>query len=97
MATRTVARAWAGAPFSTSSSPVSLQSKTTDVRVDSPSSVSDNDPTAGLHNDTAAVTNPDKPIRRRLKNLHSFVTTRGGEYCFLPGLRALRWIADLRD
>ena len=22
-------------------------------------------------------------------------STRGGEYCFLPGLRALRWLADL--
>jgi Dyp-type peroxidase family len=24
-----------------------------------------------------------------------FVVTRGGEYCFMPGLRALRWLADL--
>jgi hypothetical protein len=24
-----------------------------------------------------------------------FVITRGGEYCFAPGLRALRWLADL--
>jgi len=23
------------------------------------------------------------------------VITRGGEYCFAPGLRALRWLADL--
>ncbi|MET8152682.1 Dyp-type peroxidase [Actinoplanes sp. NPDC049668] len=55
------------------------------------------DPVAGHHNGTGTVTIPDKPIRRRLKNLPSFVTTRGGEYCFLPGLRALRWIADLQD
>ena len=24
-----------------------------------------------------------------------FVVTRGGEYCFAPGLRALRWLGDL--
>jgi hypothetical protein len=23
------------------------------------------------------------------------VVTRGGEYCFMPGLNALRWLADL--
>jgi hypothetical protein len=27
----------------------------------------------------------------------SFVVTRGGEYCFLPGLRAVRWLAGLDD
>jgi Dyp-type peroxidase family len=38
---------------------------------------------------------PKRPIRRHLKGLPSFVVNRGGEYCFLPGLRALRWLADL--
>ena len=28
-------------------------------------------------------------------DLPPFVVTRGGEYCFAPGLRALRWLADL--
>ena len=27
--------------------------------------------------------------------LPDFVVNRGGEYCFMPGLRALRWLADL--
>jgi hypothetical protein len=27
--------------------------------------------------------------------LPQFVVNRGGEYCFMPGLRALRWLADL--
>ena len=27
--------------------------------------------------------------------LPPFVVTRGGEYCFAPGLRALRWLAEL--
>lgn len=38
---------------------------------------------------------PKRPIRRRLQGMPSFVVNRGGEYCFMPGLRALRWLADL--
>ena len=36
-----------------------------------------------------------RPIRRRLQSLPPFVITRGGEYCFAPGLRALRWLAQM--
>ncbi|HMA43000.1 MAG TPA: Dyp-type peroxidase [Gemmatimonadales bacterium] len=53
------------------------------------------DPVAGHHDGTGSVTIPGKPVRRRLQNLPSFVVTRGGEYCFLPGLRALRWLSEL--
>jgi hypothetical protein len=38
---------------------------------------------------------PKGPVRRRLQGLPHFVTVRGGEYCFMPGLRALRWLAHL--
>ena len=38
---------------------------------------------------------PKQPIRRRLQEMPPFVVTRGGEYCFAPGLRALRWLAEL--
>jgi Dyp-type peroxidase family len=55
------------------------------------------DPVAGHHGGTGTVTIPARPVRRRLQDLPSFVTTRGGEYCFLPGLRALHWLADLSD
>jgi Dyp-type peroxidase family len=53
------------------------------------------DPLAGPHDGSGRFTIPQRPIRRRLENLPRFVVNRGGEYCFLPGLRALRWIADL--
>jgi deferrochelatase/peroxidase EfeB len=53
------------------------------------------DPIAG-HNDGAGVFDiPRRPLRRRVQGLPRFVVTRGGEYCFLPGLRALNWLADL--
>jgi Dyp-type peroxidase family len=35
------------------------------------------------------------PLRTRVKNMCRFVTTRGGAYAFLPGFRALRWIAGM--
>jgi Dyp-type peroxidase family len=38
---------------------------------------------------------PRTPIRRRLPDVPPFVVTRGGEYCFAPGLSALRWLAEL--
>jgi len=37
------------------------------------------------------------PIRTRMQGLPRFVVTRGGEYCFLPGLKALRYLASLGD
>jgi deferrochelatase/peroxidase EfeB len=52
------------------------------------------DPLVG-HNDDGRFTIPNEPIRRRVRGLPAFVVNRGGEYGFMPGLRALRWIADL--
>ena len=54
------------------------------------------DPIAGSHGDGDSFTVPRRPVRRRLQGLPRFVVTRGGEYGFMPGLRALRWLADLR-
>lgn len=36
---------------------------------------------------------PKRSVRRRLSGLPGFVVTRGGEYFFMPGLRALRWLS----
>ena len=56
---------------------------------------SDKDPIAGVNNGRDHFTIPQQPIRRRVGGLPAFVVTRGGEYFFMPGLRALRWLADL--
>jgi Dyp-type peroxidase family len=53
------------------------------------------DPLVGTNDGTGTLTVPHRPIRRRLRELPPFVVTRGGEYCFAPGLRALRWLAEL--
>ncbi|HEV7484637.1 MAG TPA: peroxidase [Thermoanaerobaculia bacterium] len=60
----------------------------------------------GLHNEvdpligdqgscSSLMTIQADPLRSRIKNMCRFVTTRGGAYAFLPGLRALRWIANV--
>jgi Dyp-type peroxidase family len=53
------------------------------------------DPLVGPNDGSGSFTVPQRPIRRRLKDLPPFVVTRGGEYCFAPGLRAMRWLAEL--
>lgn len=53
------------------------------------------DPLVGPHDGSGQFTVPQQPIRRRLTELPRFVVNRGGEYFFMPGLRALHWIADL--
>jgi hypothetical protein len=50
---------------------------------------------AGNDDGTGTFNIPRRPIRRRLTGLHRFVVTRDGEYCFLPGLRALHGLAEL--
>ena len=52
------------------------------------------DPVSGANDENGIFTVPRRPVRRRLQGLPRFVVTRGGEYCFLPGLRALRWLAS---
>jgi Dyp-type peroxidase family len=54
------------------------------------------DPVSGSNDGTGMFTIPKQPIRQRLQGLPRFVTNRGGEYFFLPGLRALQWLADAR-
>jgi deferrochelatase/peroxidase EfeB len=53
------------------------------------------DPLVGRPAGNGVFTIPKQPIRRRLQQMPPFVVTRGGEYCFAPGLRGLRWLAEL--
>ena len=55
----------------------------------------DKDPIVGTIQPDDGFTVPRRPVRKRLKGLPRFVVTRGGEYCFMPGLRALQWLASL--
>jgi deferrochelatase/peroxidase EfeB len=55
----------------------------------------DTDPITGTSDGSNSFGVPQRPLRRRLRGLPQFVVTRGGGYSFMPGLRALRWLADL--
>jgi deferrochelatase/peroxidase EfeB len=50
---------------------------------------------SGPTDGTRALTTEGGPERRRIPDLHSFVTVQGGAYFFLPGLRALRYLGQL--
>jgi Dyp-type peroxidase family len=53
------------------------------------------DPIVGAREQPGEFTIPRWPVRRRLQGLPRFVVTRGGEYGFMPGLRALERLGDL--
>ena len=53
------------------------------------------DPLVGSNDGSATFTIPRSPVRRRLHGLQRFTVTRGGEYCFVPSLSALRWLSEL--
>jgi hypothetical protein len=40
---------------------------------------------------------PDRPIRRVHKGIPAFTSMTGGAYFFLPGLKAIRYLAALGD
>jgi hypothetical protein len=49
----------------------------------------------GPNDGSGQFTIPQRPIRRRLTDLPGFMVNRGGEYCFIPSLSALRWLSEL--
>jgi Dyp-type peroxidase family len=53
------------------------------------------DPVAGASSGEDTFSFPRRPLAMRLRGLTRFVVTRGGEYCFLPSLNALRWLGEL--
>jgi Dyp-type peroxidase family len=53
------------------------------------------DPIVGAQDGTLEYKIPKRPIRRVLKGLPAFTTLKGGAYFFLPGLKALRYLATL--
>jgi Dyp-type peroxidase family len=52
------------------------------------------DPIAGVPK-TGDLSIPQRPIRKRVSGIPQFVVTKGGEYCFMPSLSALRWLSQL--
>jgi len=55
------------------------------------------DPIIGNQDGTLEYKIPKRPIRKKIVGLPAFTTVRGGAYFFLPGLRALRYLAALGE
>ena len=56
----------------------------------------DGDPLTGNRDQVGATfTVPDRPVRHRYRGLPQFVRTQGGAYFFLPGISAVRYLAQL--
>jgi Dyp-type peroxidase family len=53
------------------------------------------DPIIGTHDGTLDMTIPRRPIRKKITGLPAFTTLKGGAYFFLPGIKALRYLAAL--
>jgi len=51
------------------------------------------DPIIGNQDGTLEYKIPKRPIRKKITGLPAFTTVRGGAYFFLPGLKALRYLA----
>lgn len=54
----------------------------------------EHDPICGTQDGTLDFTVPKRPIRKVHKGIPAFTTLRGGAYFFMPGLRALRYLAN---
>lgn len=55
------------------------------------------DPIIGSQDGTLEFKIPKRPIRQKITGLPAFTTVRGGAYFFLPGIKALRYLATLTD
>ena len=53
------------------------------------------DPFIGNQDGTLEYKIPKRPIRKKITGLPAFTTVRGGAYFFLPGVKALRYLATL--
>jgi len=54
------------------------------------------DPLCSANLGDGMMTIQARPVRERLHGLSRFVTVRGGAYFFLPSIRALKFLAQIR-
>jgi Dyp-type peroxidase family len=55
----------------------------------------EHDPMIGTQDGTFDFTIPKRPVRKKIKGLPAFTTVKGGAYFFLPGIKALQYLANL--
>ena len=58
--------------------------------------LNEKDPFIGNHDGTFDMTIPKRPIKKKLKSIPAFTTTKGGAYFFLPGIKGLKYLISLK-
>ena len=58
--------------------------------------LNEKDPFAGSIDGGFEMVIPKRPIKKKLKGINAFTTVTGGAYFFLPGIRALKYLASLK-
>jgi deferrochelatase/peroxidase EfeB len=58
--------------------------------------LNERDPFAGSIDGSFELTIPKRPIKKKLKGLKAFTTVTGGAYFFMPGIKALKYLASLK-
>jgi deferrochelatase/peroxidase EfeB len=58
--------------------------------------LNEKDPFAGSIDGSFEMTIPKRPIKKKVKGLNAFTTVTGGAYFFMPGIRALKYLASLK-
>jgi Dyp-type peroxidase family len=58
--------------------------------------LNERDPIAGSIDGPFEMTIPKRPIKKKLKGLQAFTSMKGGAYFFLPGIKALKYLASLK-
>lgn len=53
------------------------------------------DPIFGTQDGSYDLTIPKRPIKKKIRGIPAFTTIRGGAYFFLPGIKALHYLAEL--
>ena len=84
---------WLAVPASTNSS--SSCSRSGSTTREFKGIANERDPITGANDGTFDMTIPKRPIKQVIKGLPAFTTVKGGAYLFLPGLRALRYLAGI--
>jgi deferrochelatase/peroxidase EfeB len=58
--------------------------------------LNERDPFAGSFHGPVEMTIPKRPIKKKVKGLNAFTSVTGGAYFFMPGIKALKYIASLK-
>ena len=54
------------------------------------------DPMIGVQDEDALFSVPGEPLIKRYRGLQTYNIVKGGEYCFIPSISALKWISELK-